>query len=323
MKSKLWIFIALAITISSCQKEDYFTEPDFDTEFGDQLTDDDYTDHNDSHNHDHGTNGQLTTYQIQGDELSKIKDFDVNNNLLPFQQDYQKHLDMWNFTTRLIPIDYRGRLAEFEVFHGGGELLGYVEPINTNDLSRWRFALAIDAAEKLDEIDFQDLFTYVTVHEFGHVVTLNESQINAGANFCTGFETQEGCTLPQSYINALYELGWADIYNEFQSTGQNDPFAFYEKYRDRFVSDYAATNPGEDIAEVFTFFITESEKRTGNTIADQKVNLMYEFEELVEMRDQMRQSVPVLALRPGSWATNPLRKQFRIGKEQKVKSATK
>lgn len=308
MKNKFWIFLLLAISISACRNYDESWD-----EFDDISQHDDQEGNADSdHNHE-GGEGQLTLYQILGQDLSKIKDFSVGNDLLPFQQDYQKHFDMWNFVTRLIPENRRGRLVEFEVFHGRGDLLGYVEPINTGDLSRWKFALAIDAAEKIEEIDFQNMFTYVTIHEYGHVLTLNETQINANTNSCNDFETQEGCALNASYLNQLFEIGWSDIYDEFQSLNEDGLPDFYEKYKDRFVSEYAATNPGEDIAEVFSFFITQPEMPRGNTIADKKIRMMYEQEELVQLRQQIRQSETVLQLRAGSWMKSPLRKQFRVG----------
>ncbi len=312
MKSKLWILLVLAITIVSCQYEDEyydeFDQPEDYTEEGDFFDEEE----GDTHDQGGGAEGQLTLYQIQGNTISKIRDYEVSGNLSTYQQDYQKHFDMWEFVTRVIPESDRNRMVEFEVFYGGGNLLGYVEPIDPNDLSRWKFALAIDAATQLEEVDFKNMFTYVTIHEFGHVLTLNESQINAGQNSCNNFNPQEGCAMSNSYLNRLFELGWADIYDEFQSLGEDEVDGFYEKYKTRFVSDYAATNPGEDIAEVFSFFITEPNMPNGNSIADQKIKLLYEFDELVELRQEIRQSNNVQGLRAGSWLSNPLRSKFKI-----------
>jgi len=153
----------------------------------------------------------------------------------------------------------------------------------------WRFALAIDAANNLNSIDFSDFFTFVTIHEFGHVLTLNDEQVNAGggAGSCSNYFTGEGCSTRTSYINELYKIGWSDIIN---SHNENNPDATYNKYRDRFVSDYAATNPGEDIAEVFSFFVINNSAPTGNTIADQKIKMMYNYPELVKLRDDIRSS---------------------------------
>lgn len=307
MKKQLWIFIIITIATVSCQKDNDFYE-DYSDEDIEQF-DDHGTNNDDDHGHSHGTDGSLTLYKVTGNDISKIKDFQVSQNLTPFQQDYAKHIQMWEFTTRLIPIEYRDKIAEFEVFHGDGQLLGYVAPVDENDLSQWKFALAIDSAEELETIDFKDMFTYTTLHEYGHVLTLNDDQIEVGGGNCATYFTGEGCSRPNSYINRIVEMGWADILEEAQNSNPED---IYEKYKDRFLTDYAATNPGEDIAEVFTWFITLDDKPAATTIANKKVRLLYEFPELVKLRNDIRQNETVRSLRAGSWLTNPLKDRFKI-----------
>jgi hypothetical protein len=61
----------------------------------------------------------------------------------------------------------------------------------------------------------------------------------------------------------------------------------YEGNESNFITDYAATNPGEDIAESFTYFVLKV-KPVGNTIADQKLNFFYNYSELDILRKQIR-----------------------------------
>lgn len=303
MKKQLVILFAIVFIIASCDNN-YDFEP--------TLSDDDQPiiDNNEGEYNDQEEEGSLTLYRISGDEVTKIKDYPIASNLQSFQQDYAKHLKMWDFVTRLLPLEDRGKITEFEVFHGNGELLGFVTPIDPSDLSKWRFALAIDAADQIEDINFKDLFTYVTLHEYGHVITLNNDQINVSYNNCgSSYFTGEGCSDPNSYINRLYNLGWADIYQELD---EENPYALYDKYKDRFVSDYAATNPGEDIAEVFSFFVTNQNAPTGNSIADQKINILYEYPELVELRRKIRANGNVPVQRIGNWRDNPMYSKIRI-----------
>ena len=314
MKKYLLFLLLLTLFISSCNKEENFVN-DFDDQndqWGDYDDEGDYED-DDDYNDDGGqaSEGALTLYRVDENVISKIKDYPVNSDLKNLQEDIGTHFKMWDFVSRLIPIQYRDKISEFEVFHGGGELLGYVLPPNGEDLSKWRFGLAIDAIEgDLGDIDFTNLFTYVAIHEYGHVLTLNDDQVNTGGGTCNTYFTGEGCSNENSYINKLYELGWADLEND---PDLEDPFALYDKHTDRFVSSYAATNPGEDIAEVFSFFVTMPERPTGNKISDQKINLLYNFPELVDLREDIRGSGgPVLNLRAGSWMENPLAKKFKL-----------
>jgi hypothetical protein len=63
---------------------------------------------------------------------------------------------------------------------------------------------------------------------------------------------------------------------------------FY-KYGERFISDYAVTNPEEDIAETFTFFVL-SPRPNGDTIAEEKILFFYRYTELQRLRDEILHS---------------------------------
>lgn len=290
MKTYIWLILGGFLLLTSCNRnnDDYYPYDDEDQEFQDEF-DDDFgnNDSDDENGFDDGGEGELSLYKVSGNNITLTQDYNVPSNLQAFQDDKGKHQKMWEFTTKLIPLAERDKIAEFEVFHGGGDLLGYVHPIDDNDLSRWRFALAIDVADNLNTINFSDLFTFVTIHEYGHVLTLNDEQINVGGseNSCNNYFTGEGCSTRTSYINELFKIGWSDI---IDNHNQDNPDATYNQYRDRFVSDYAATNPGEDIAEVFSYFVINNDAPKGNTIADQKIKLMYNYPELVQLRDDIR-----------------------------------
>ena len=65
---------------------------------------------------------------------------------------------------------------------------------------------------------------------------------------------------------------------------------FYAEYPDQFISEYAATNPVEDIAESWTEFVMRP-KPIGTSIADKKVLFFYEYPELVQIRGEILQGV--------------------------------
>ncbi len=307
------VLLAFIFLFVACDQEGFY-EDDF-NDYGDEWYDDggDHdSDHDDGHGHSHsdGETILLTSYRINGDQITKIEDHQVSEDFLPYQQDEGTHFKMWEYYTTLIPAQYRNYITEFVVFHGQNDVAGYVEPIDENNLGAWRMALSIDAIGNLNQVDITEDFAYLIVHEYAHVLTLNTTQVDVGGseNSCPNFHTGEGCSKQGSYINQLFELGWADIYEEYLDYGDNLD-AFYNKYRDRFVTDYAATNPGEDIAEVFSVFVVENNYPSGNQIKDQKVKLMYEFPELVTMRDQIRNENPVLrTMQAGSWVQKGMRK---------------
>lgn len=311
MKNVKFLFGLLMVVIvmtTSCKKEndDFFPYEFEDTE----QTNPNQT----NNNHDHETDGSLTLYRIVNNEIIKVKDFQVSSDLKSLQANTLKHQEMWDFFKKLIPENERRFISEFIVFHGGGNLAGYVTPVDGNDLSRWRMGLAIDLADDLDRVDIKDEFAYTSIHEYAHVLTLNNTQVESavGEQSCNNYFTGEGCANADSYINRIYEIGWADIIDEFNNIqSENQVWDFYDKYADRFVTEYAATNPGEDIAEVFSVFVTMDTRPVGNTIANQKILAMYDYPELVQLRDQIRTQPVLRALKPGSWVKKGKRKMCK------------
>lgn len=285
-------FLVIVVLLTACQREEFEID-----ENGNAVQ-------TDNSNSAEGEEGALSLYSINGSEISLLKDFDVKSKYKSDQDDKAKHQKMWDYFIKLIPVEARGQIVEFEVFHGDGELLGYVAPIDDADLSRWKMGLAIDATGDLSRIDLATEFAYTAIHEYGHVLTLDNTQIDviSAGGSCGAFHIDEGCSKQNSYINELYLIGWSDIMSEFKEV-KNDRQAtrFYEKYQDRFVTEYAASNPAEDVAEVFSVFVTSDSEPRGNTIADKKVRAMYGHPALIALRDKIRTNEVVRALKAGSW----------------------
>lgn len=279
MKQYLLLAILPLFLFSACKKTD---------EFGNKIA-----------NKKAPFKGGLTLYSVEGDDITIVQDYDVKRKLVSYQNDKETHLAMWKAVTDLIPMEYRGKISQFEVFYGDDDISGYVVNDDEN-LDKWKFALAID------EFEDWDYFATTILHEYGHILTLNDTQITTSDDViaCGTYDPGEGCSLPDSYISALYNLGWTDIINKVD---EDDSYELYSQYKNRFVSDYAATNPAEDIAEVFSVFVVK-DKPTGNSIADQKIKLLYDFPELVSLRNDIRatQKMPVFAKR-GKQGNNTVR----------------
>lgn len=287
MKKLVLIFV-LGLFFTSCFEEDFLPNDGSTDTSTETFPEDGEWDDWDSE--DSGaTEGSLSLYAVDGDEINLINDYEVEASLEGFQDDKPRHYKIWEHVTRLIPVEYRSKISQFEVFHGGGELSGYASPLDENDLSKWKFAMAIDLEGDLDVLDFQNYYTYVTLHEFGHVLTLNNTQVDVKDEWdCNTYFTGEGCSKEHSYINAIFELGWEDIidFHDFDY-----PEDTYDEYSERFLSEYAATNPGEDVAEVFSYFIMTPDNSQAHSIAEEKIKLFYEYEELVRLRNDIRNRV--------------------------------
>lgn len=247
---------------------------------------------------------RLVTYPVDGDQLGTPLFEAVPSELSATQADVPAQQAIWSYFTSIIPERDREFLTEFSVLTDGKNNLLAAVAQSQDDPAHWR--LEVDIADAQD----YDGLTFTLIHEFGHLLTLNEDQVvpsmavfdnpqdaavrSHEAAMCTTFYAHEGCSKRDSYINQFYQKFWADKYEEwFQVETIQDEYLyytrlneFYEKYQDQFVTEYAATNPGEDAAETWTYFIL-TPKPQGSTIAEQKVLFFYQFPELVELRQEI------------------------------------
>jgi len=291
------LFLAV-LTIQSCEKDDVLTNTAVPTANNPQTdstntqpepptTDDNFNDPESSEGQ-----GEITLYIVDGDNLRKERDFDVKGKELEFQKDVAKHQEIWDLTKKIIPANYRAKMSHFMIFAGEGDGTARYVFSREADLSKWEMGIAIDFAYYGGSFNSDGELAYSIVHEFGHILTLDDTQLDSSVSEsnCQNYFPGEGCAKEPAYINKLHSRYWEDIADEHSNLGENfdKQDAFYEKYQDRFVIGYATTHPAEDIAEVFATFVTRNGGVNGNSIAEQKIQLMYDHSELIGLRDFIR-----------------------------------
>ena len=244
----------------------------------------------------------LVLYDANQDELGKREEL-----LLPDEVDEKldsraAHEAIWLTFTSLIPEENRSLVTEFAILSDGrNNILAGVSPTYGNP-REWTL--------KVDPVDAADLDSlhYSILHEYGHLLTLNASQVppdeqvfyhpddsaiyQEAVNGCPHYFTGEGCSNPGSYMNEFFNRFWNSSYTEWQmiqgqGTRQDLMFDFYSARADQFLTSYAATSPEEDIAESWAFFIL-SPKPEPISIAHQKILFFYEYPELVALRQEIR-----------------------------------
>jgi hypothetical protein len=195
---------------------------------------------------------------------------------------------MWKRIALIIPDAYENMIVKFEVATDGAD--GSMAYVYNEDSSLKTWTISLDPADVVQSNgNLTSDFDATVIHEFGHLLTLNNYQMDSSAK--NTYVTEEGTLKEGSYLNLFYAEFWDDIMDEYRGTVGNNPdensYLFYSDHTDMFVSDYAAYNPEEDIAESFCAFVL-NDKPTGSSIKDQKVAFFYRFEELVDIRDTIR-----------------------------------
>ncbi len=238
----------------------------------------------------------------EGEEPERLATYEVRaDRLVGEHADKAAHEKLWSAVTDLVPQDARDEIRRFVVSTDGPDgISGAVAPID-DDLREWE--LELDPADA----DDPGALSEIIVHELGHLLTLNTEQVEpalvdddarfeaAEARCRPRFFTGEGCSRPGSYLDAFVSEFWSDLLpelREIEAIEDDDEYyermdAFYEQHRDRFVTDYAVTNPGEDIAESWAMFVLGVEQ-PGGSVAAAKVDFFEQYPELVELRDQIR-----------------------------------
>lgn len=246
----------------------------------------------------------LVTYIVSGSQISDPLYEDVTFDLQDEQSDTTTQQDIWNYFAALIPAEQRRIVAEYSVMTDGEDNLLAAVTQTYDDPALW--VLEVDIADTHDTYDL----TYTLIHEFGHLLTLSPGQVTPSdaifnhpddediylqeVSACPNYFPGEGCAQPDSYINSFYNQFWPYIHEEWQAINleeDDDTYYerlddFYNKYQDQFVNAYAPTNPEEDIAEAWSFFVLEP-KPDADTIAKEKVLFFYDYPELIRLREQI------------------------------------
>jgi hypothetical protein len=233
----------------------------------------------------HAEDADLVYYGIsKTDELEKPRNFKVTGDLLSLRQNTDAHKIIWSYFKGLFPSETRPDLVTFGIYAS-----------STSD-GKFDTTLTENWIMKINILSLEDAqyLSGASVHEYGHYLTLNITQRDKERNK-SGYCKQKPlyfCQTPDSYLNLFYLEFWEDIYPEWADIDQdstsyeNTIRMFYEKYKNRFINDYAATDPIEDVAESWTAFVLEPVP-AGDTVAEQKARFFSKFPELVQLRYQI------------------------------------
>jgi hypothetical protein len=247
----------------------------------------------------------LVVYDVNGDRIGSPSFVsNVPADLVAYQQETSAQEAVWKYFASIIPRDRRTELTSFVISTDGkGGLLASVVQFSSHP-QNW--ALNVDIVDTSKPRNL----TFTLIHEIGHLLTLNDSQISLDATFlahpddqqiytqaaasCPQYFASDGCSQPDSYINRFFNKFWPKLFDEWSRVNAKKDESnyssllarFYRSHPTQFISPYAATSPEEDIAESWAYFVL-TPKPADDSIAHQKVLFFYDFPELVQLREQI------------------------------------
>ncbi len=191
---------------------------------------------------------------------------------------------VWNYLCSILPPEARQKIAEFNLFTDGtSNILAYTSPVQVDDVSdNTRFSISIDYYDVYDENgekrDWSKL-TYTILHEYGHVLLEDETQID----LTKGTGTHDPATFVEgSFRKGFYDTFWSAL----GDTGVGD----YEANPTNYVSRYGANYFHEDIADTFAVFVLGGQPQ-GDTVAEEKLRFFWSDSDLVALRAAIRQNL--------------------------------
>lgn len=238
----------------------------------------------------------LAIYDVVGGEIkwsqkSSIKEKDVS------KEDRQIYENLWRHVQKLYPKEYIQKLDAFEVNTDGKDSTLAHVITETDDGRQWRLAVDLKDAMDVDGEITQD-FNETLIHELMHIISLNAEQMESKKRpYLGNLTVMEGTLKEKALLNQFYQRFWKPILKDYlKATDEEDKKyqenweAFQAKYGSYFVSDYAMTDESEDLAETFSAFVLR-EKPTGKSVADEKINFLYNYPDLIKIRENMRKTL--------------------------------
>lgn len=213
----------------------------------------------------------------------------------------------WKEFSRIFPKELTQRYIKRIVLmtDGEDEKTGALVSLNSRN-DKWQ--LEIDVRDvNLKTRNKKRLYesVYTFVHEFGHLLTLNKTQVRPTAKNKQEegelYLTDEGEAYKKSYLNKFVNLFWKGALLDSWDVIKRDHcyteancveklLDLYDNNQSDFITDYAAESPEEDIVESWTAFVLRPKIKRPRTVAHKKINFFYQFPELVAYRKMIRQN---------------------------------
>lgn len=204
----------------------------------------------------------------------------------------KKSKEIWQAIKEFLPDQYEGYIKSFIISTKSQEDSLASVAVLDDENKRFDFEIALDSFVNAKGEFYLESESYATLaHEYMHIVTLCDKQMQSDVQSEKNtFEVLEGITKSSSYLNMFYNKFWTKYKDEIQKEDEEASYKRYEDHEDEFINDYAATNPVEDIAESFAYFVIGVEPK-GHSIKEQKIKFFYEFSELIELRKAFREKM--------------------------------
>lgn len=187
----------------------------------------------------------VARYDVHDGALGRVV---AGTDRTPYRRRYQRFAE-------LLPAGVRSLVVGYIVFHPDDDSVAFVSAADDGN-DTWILGLSDDFR------DDRDLDATI-LHESAHLLTLGDDQLDTRwRGTCETFESIDGCLHLDAYLYDWVERYWTDLLDELAEIesargrrAEELVERLYREHRDRFVREYAATSPEEDIAETYSAWV--------------------------------------------------------------------
>ncbi len=245
----------------------------------------------------------ISDQMMEEEEIGLYAEYAINNGEIVLVQGmdndgivYEEDKLIWEKIKLIVPEKYMAMITKFEVVTDG--LDGILASVNLNEDNK-TWTISVDLDDTLDEnYEFTGESIVTLIHEMSHIIALNYTQMVEEVDDKTLYTVMEGTLKKDSYLSLFYDKFWKhhmaeySVNSEEENIDNENDYHFYSEYKEEFINEYAATNPVEDFAESFAYFVVRP-KPTDSSIKSQKLLFFYEFPEFIKIRDSIRKTIDI------------------------------
>lgn len=194
------------------------------------------------------------------------------------------HQRYYNHLREVMPDKYADYFDQFVIFDNHpADITAFVAVKSDGRTADWVYGVSVD---EVSEDPTSNLSVELMVHEFAHVFTLDQIITSpVRTTNCHDYFTDSVCYQNGTYLYEFIDEFWDDgLLDELalatKSSNPERAFArLYDRYDSEFVSSYAATDPAEDFAETFMWYVFEEEFEKGS-VAAEKIEFMNRYQNI-------------------------------------------
>lgn len=179
---------------------------------------------------------------------------------------------------QVMPDQYEDYFDQFLVFDNHpADITAFVAVESDGRTADWLYGVSVD---EVSEDPTSDLSIELMVHEFAHVFSLDQIiRSRSQTSSCHDYFASSSCYPDGTYLDEFIDEFWDDdLLDELEdATNSRNPerelARLHDRYDSEFVTSYAATDPAEDFAETFMWYVLDEEFERG-TVAAEKIEFM-------------------------------------------------